>query len=70
MRLTRMVRLMRSVPELLTLLKGISAATKAVNCTLFLLLICLYVFGIVFRQNMGSNNPDFFREFGSLQMAM
>ncbi|CAD7941081.1 unnamed protein product [Amoebophrya sp. A120] len=68
-RLTRLVRLMRSVPELLTLLKGISTATKAVGSTLLLLFIALYVFAIIFRQNIGSNNPDFFDDFGSISKA-
>eukprot|EP00392_Amoebophrya_sp_AT5.2_P012611 g12718.t1 len=68
-RLTRLVRLMRSVPELLTLLKGISTATKAVGSTLLLLFIALYVFAIIFKQNIGSNNPDFFDEYGSIWKA-
>ncbi|CAD7956791.1 unnamed protein product [Amoebophrya sp. A25] len=68
-RLTRLVRLMRSVPELLTLLKGISTATKAVGSTLLLLFMALYVFAIIFRQNIGSANPDFFDDFGSIWKA-
>jgi len=69
MRLTRMVRLMRSVPELLVLLKGIASATKAVGCTLLLLTIALYIFGIIFRMGM-AEDPDFVNTFGSLFMSM
>lgn len=45
-----MVRLLRAVPELLFLVKGIVAATRSVIFTLALLLILLYVFAIALRQ--------------------
>lgn len=50
LRLTRMARLMRSVPELVTLLKGMAAATRSVFSTLVLLVLFMYVFAIVFKQ--------------------
>merc|ERR1719160_1882793 len=50
LRLSRMVRLMRSVPELVTLLKGMAAATRSVFSTLLLLVLFMYVFAIVFKQ--------------------
>lgn len=51
-RLFRMARLLRMVPELLIMVKAISAATRSVFFTLALLLIVLYVFGIAFTQTL------------------
>merc|ERR1719162_2644543 len=49
-RITRMARILRSVPELVVLLKGIGAASRSV-CVFFLLwLIIIYIFAVVFRQ--------------------
>merc|ERR1719424_591746 len=48
LRLTRMARLMREVPELLTLVKGMISATKAVSFILMFLVLCMYVFAIIF----------------------
>mmetsp|Transcript_107914 Transcript_107914/g.170458 ORF Transcript_107914/g.170458 Transcript_107914/m.170458 type:complete len:566 (-) Transcript_107914:81-1778(-) len=52
LRLTRMVRLMRSVPELLTLFKGMRLAARSVCFTLVLLLIIMYIFGIIFKNQL------------------
>jgi hypothetical protein len=46
------------------------AATKAVSSTLLLLFITMFVVGIIFKQGIGSNNPDFYGDFGSLIMSM
>jgi len=48
LRLARMARLMRSFPDLLTLVKGMIAATRSVGSTLLLLMIFNYVFAIIF----------------------
>jgi hypothetical protein len=48
-----MVRLMRAVPELVTLIKGMAAAARSVSSTLLLLTIVLYVFGIIFTAQLG-----------------
>jgi len=58
LRLSRMARLMRSVPELVTLIKGMAAAARSVISTLALLIILLYVFGIIFKQQVGSISEE------------
>jgi len=45
-----MARLLRVMPELMILIKGIAAATRSVFFTLCLLAILIYVFGIAFTQ--------------------
>jgi hypothetical protein len=49
-RMGRAVRLMRALPELAILVKGISIATRSVFFTLLLLMLIIYVFAISFRQ--------------------
>lgn len=56
LRLTRMARLMREVPELLTLVKGMISATRAVSFILMFLVLCMYVFAIVFTAQLGDPN--------------
>jgi len=55
LRLTRMTRLIREVPELMTLLKGMVSAARAVSFILFFLLLCMYVFAIVFTAQLGDH---------------
>merc|ERR1712093_242721 len=43
-----MVRLLRAMPELLILVKGMASATLSVLYALSLLIIQMYVFGIIF----------------------
>jgi len=63
LRLTRMARLMREVPELLTLVKGMINATRAVSFILMFLLLCMYVFAIIFTAQLGDNfAPERFYE--------
>ncbi|CAK0830324.1 unnamed protein product, partial [Prorocentrum cordatum] len=52
-RLARMARLMRSVPELLVLVKGLTVAIRSVTCTLGLLLLVIYCFAVLFVQLLG-----------------
>mmetsp|Transcript_73278 Transcript_73278/g.164665 ORF Transcript_73278/g.164665 Transcript_73278/m.164665 type:complete len:570 (+) Transcript_73278:89-1798(+) len=49
-RMARMAKLLRSMPELLILIKGMVSATRSVFFTLLLLLILIYVFAIALRQ--------------------
>merc|ERR1719235_3118450 len=70
LRLTRMARLFRSVPELLTLLKGMAAATRSVFSTLTLLILFTYVFGIIFKQQAADSHPDIIELFGTIPEAM
>jgi hypothetical protein len=51
-----MTRLVRQIPELLTLLRGMLAAAKAVSFILLFLLLCLYVFAIVFTAQIGDHD--------------
>lgn len=69
LRLTRMARLMRAFPEILTLVKGMIAAGRSVGVTLLLLVIILYLFGIVFVMNLGTD-PLFYASYGTLPNAM
>merc|ERR550514_2520334 len=64
-----MARLLRSVPELLTLIKGMHAATRAVSSTLVLLVLLIYVFGIVFMSLVGKNE-NIADLFGDLRSCM
>lgn len=48
--MARMARLLRAMPELLILIKGMVAAMRSVAFTIGLLFIMLYVFGIAFVQ--------------------
>jgi len=49
-RMGRAVRLMRALPELSILIKGIGIATRSVFFTLLLLMLIIYVFAVMFRQ--------------------
>jgi len=53
LRLTRMARLMQHFPELLTLVKGMISATRAVSFILMFLVLCMYVFSIIFTAQLG-----------------
>jgi len=48
LRITRMAKLMRAFPQLMLIVKGIAAATKAVNMTFLLLLLITYTVAILF----------------------
>lgn len=54
-RLSRLMRLFSKFPELITLLKGLGAAVRSVSSTLGLLFLCMYVFAIIFRQQVDGN---------------
>merc|ERR1719454_2631771 len=49
-RMARMGKLLRVMPELMVMIKGMKAATRSVFFTLLLLIIIMYVFGIAFVQ--------------------
>lgn len=49
-RMTRVAKLLRAFPEVLIMIKGISAAARSVVFTICLLILVLYVFGIAFKQ--------------------
>jgi len=48
LRLSRLVRLVRTLPELLTMFKGMFVASRAVGCSMLMVLLLLYVFGIFY----------------------
>ena len=45
--------MIRSVPELVTLIKGMAAAARSVSATLVLLVVALYVAAIIAKQQWG-----------------
>merc|ERR1719218_356535 len=49
-RMARMAKLLRAVPELIILIKGIWVASRSVCFTLILLFLLIYFFAIVLRQ--------------------
>lgn len=66
LRLSRMARLMKAVPELVILLKGMAVATRSVGSTLVLLILFLYVFAIIFKQQAEGNEvlQEYFSTIG------
>jgi len=57
LRTARMAKLLRTMPELMLLIKGIVVATRSVFFTLALLAIIIYVFAIIFMQ-LAKDVPD------------
>merc|ERR1740139_1350878 len=58
-RLVRISRLIRSFPELAMLVKGLFAAIRCGLCSMLLMLITMFVFGILFKQSTeGSDLGD------------
>merc|ERR1712176_1213493 len=49
-KLTRLSRMLRIIPELYYMMKGIVEASRSVACTILLLFVMLYVFGMILRQ--------------------
>jgi hypothetical protein len=68
-RMARMAKLLRSMPELLILVKGMVSAMRSVFFTLLLLLICIYVFAIAFRQLL-DGTPAGAQYFPSIMIGM
>lgn len=50
MRIMRVLKILHALPELMVVIKGLFAATRAVACTVALMLLIIYVFAITFRQ--------------------
>jgi hypothetical protein len=48
LRISRMARLMKKCPELMIIIKGLIASVRSVGCTAILLILCLYVWAILF----------------------
>eukprot|EP00420_Gonyaulax_spinifera_P027062 CAMPEP_0197898118 /NCGR_PEP_ID=MMETSP1439-20131203/43295_1 /TAXON_ID=66791 /ORGANISM="Gonyaulax spinifera, Strain CCMP409" /LENGTH=682 /DNA_ID=CAMNT_0043518811 /DNA_START=58 /DNA_END=2102 /DNA_ORIENTATION=+ len=68
-RMARMAKLLRSMPELLILIKGMASAMRSVFFTLILLSILLYVFAIAFRQ-LTADTPAGEKYFSTIINAM
>eukprot|EP00927_Polykrikos_kofoidii_P055183 TRINITY_DN49472_c0_g1_i1.p1 TRINITY_DN49472_c0_g1~~TRINITY_DN49472_c0_g1_i1.p1 ORF type:complete len:794 (-),score=127.31 TRINITY_DN49472_c0_g1_i1:129-2423(-) len=49
-RLSRIARLLRMIPEVMTLLKGITLALRSVGFTMLLLVVLLFIFGVIMKQ--------------------
>jgi hypothetical protein len=58
------------VPELVTLIKGMFVAVRTVLSTLILLTAALYVFGIVFREQLGESEPLWFSSVGESMWSL
>lgn len=56
LRLTRLSRLFKSLPELLTLIKGMINATRAVATVLCFMVLIMYVFSILFTVALGDSD--------------
>jgi hypothetical protein len=56
-RLTRMARLMNYLPELVTMTRGMVAASRAVFSSLLMVLIMVYTFAIVLNMGLKTNEP-------------
>ncbi|CAE7713053.1 NaCP60E, partial [Symbiodinium necroappetens] len=73
-RMARMARLLRSVPELLIIVRAIAIALRSVFFLMVLLLGLVYVFALLFSQLFdGKNQPPgtlAHKSFGSLPQAM
>mmetsp|Transcript_120745 Transcript_120745/g.301265 ORF Transcript_120745/g.301265 Transcript_120745/m.301265 type:complete len:280 (-) Transcript_120745:23-862(-) len=67
LRISRMARLLRGIPELLILLKGIKAASRSVVIFFALWLIITYIYALAFRM-IGDNDDSEY--FGSMGVSM
>jgi voltage-gated sodium channel len=54
-RVARLARLLRQMPELLILIKGMVYALKSVGATLLLLTVVIYVFAVLFTQQLADD---------------
>lgn len=68
-RLSRLVRLMRALPELTMMIKGMFVASRAMFCSLLLIMIIIYVFAIVLHMLL-KDNEDMALYFGTLPRCM
>jgi len=68
-KISRVVKLMSAVPELLIIIKGMRAAARSVITTLMLLAVVIYVFALIFQIYLG-DVPEFREEFGYLGNSM
>lgn len=68
-RMARMAKLLRSMPELLILVKGMVAAARSVFFTLVLLFVAVYMFAIAFRQ-LTDGTPLGAKHFSTVIAAM
>jgi hypothetical protein len=60
---------MRAVPELVTIFKGMFAATRSVSTMLILLILCMYIFAIIFKVQVG-DHEELGEFFGTIPMGM
>eukprot|EP00931_Biecheleriopsis_adriatica_P074279 TRINITY_DN48374_c0_g1_i1.p1 TRINITY_DN48374_c0_g1~~TRINITY_DN48374_c0_g1_i1.p1 ORF type:complete len:621 (-),score=123.57 TRINITY_DN48374_c0_g1_i1:103-1965(-) len=68
-RIARMARLLRSVPELMIMLKGFAIAARSVAVTIVMLILLLYIYGIGFTQMLKGSVTGSYR-FGSVPESM
>merc|ERR1712232_989781 len=68
-RMARMAKLLRAMPELMILIKGMVAACRSMFFTLCLLALIMFVFGIAFKQ-MAAEYPIGRQYFHSVPSSM
>eukprot|EP00929_Paragymnodinium_shiwhaense_P019724 TRINITY_DN13349_c0_g2_i1.p1 TRINITY_DN13349_c0_g2~~TRINITY_DN13349_c0_g2_i1.p1 ORF type:complete len:654 (-),score=95.48 TRINITY_DN13349_c0_g2_i1:159-2120(-) len=68
-RITRMAKVMRMIPELAIMIKGMVVGLRSVIATCMMLGCITYCFAIVFRQLIGSS-AEGQEQFGTVPMAM
>jgi len=68
-RAARLFRLLRFMPELMMLLKGLTAASRSVMCTLFFMGLLIYVFGILLT-SISRDTPVHALYFGTVGESM
>lgn len=69
LRLARMVRIMRAFPELMTMIKGMLVATRAVGSAMLLLVIAIYAWAIAMHSFM-KDDPDLYMYWGTVTRCM
>lgn len=69
LRLTRIAKLLRALPELIIIVKGIGFAARSVSVFFLLWLIIVYVVGVLLTQLFG-DNPKFDQYFSNVPTSM
>eukprot|EP00930_Biecheleria_cincta_P055175 TRINITY_DN41526_c0_g1_i1.p1 TRINITY_DN41526_c0_g1~~TRINITY_DN41526_c0_g1_i1.p1 ORF type:complete len:567 (+),score=108.29 TRINITY_DN41526_c0_g1_i1:117-1817(+) len=71
-RMARVVRLLRSVPEILILLKGVAVASRAVFFSQFLVVVIIYIFAIAYLRLLEGTDigRQYFPDLGKSMLTL
>merc|ERR1712232_1433234 len=74
-RTARMAKVLRAMPELLIMIKGMIAAARSVFFTLMLLIIIIYIYAIAYRQLTSgvddwTSGPEYFKTVPDAMLAL